>query len=194
MKISSKGVSLVKQFEGLYLVAYPDPASPLAKACKNAGIKIYNGLYAGLVGWAGLSGTPWTKGWGRTEHDDGSPIEIGETVTPGQADLDLVFDVQREGSHFVDAWVKVAINQDQYDALSSFVYNEGAGTFHLSHVLALLNQRNIAGAADALIGYDSAQGTEMEGLLRRRWAERALFLSQDPSVFYGADWRDHAHK
>jgi len=175
-QINEAGMRLIKGFEGCSLTAYPDPASPLGRACAHA--HVGEGGYKKIPNWQSLSGTPWTIAWGRTENNDGTPIKEGDTCTQEQADAALLFDVQREGSHFVDAWVRVLsdIDDNEYAALSSFVYNAGAGTFHHSAILMLVNERKWFEAANAFLPFDTAQGTELAGLARRRKAERALFL------------------
>lgn len=113
-----------------------------------------------------------TIGWGRTTHG----IKMGDTCTQEQADAWLLEDVQAEGSHFIDAWVKVPLSSDQYSALSSFIYNCGAGTFKRGQVFAKLSAADYRGAADAFLLYDRAGGDPLPGLSRRRRAERFLFL------------------
>jgi lysozyme len=71
--------------------------------------------------------------------------------------------------------VKRPLNQNQWDALVSFVYNVGAGNFISSTMLKLLNQGDYKGAAGEFPKWVHTNGQINPGLVRRRAAERALF-------------------
>ena len=68
------------------------------------------------------------------------------------------------------------LNKNQIDALCSFVWNLGPGSMSWD-VGRLLRARNYEGAANAMLAYDRAGGQVLPGLVRRRQAERALFLT-----------------
>jgi hypothetical protein len=63
--------------EGCSLTAYPDPGSPLASACKIAGIKLVD--YRQLADWQSYKGDPWTIGYGHTSAA-GAPAVAGRDV------------------------------------------------------------------------------------------------------------------
>ncbi len=116
-----------------------------------------------------------TIGWGRTHHG----ITMSSTCTQEEADAWLMQDLHAEGAHFIDAWVKAPLNDNQYAALTSFIYNVGCGTFKRSMVFSCLGNTtkpDYETAAHALLAYDWAGGEHLPGLARRRRAERALFL------------------
>ena len=73
--------------------------------------------------------------------------------------------------------VSVELTQPQFDALVSFVFNVGTEAFGNSTLLRLLNQGDYAGAADQFLRWDHAGKKVLEGLARRREAERQMFLS-----------------
>ena len=77
----------------------------------------------------------------------------------------------------VRAAARVKLNQNQFDALVSFSYNLGLGSLQNSTLLRLLNAGNFQAAADQFPRWDRAGGKEVAGLLARRNAERALFLT-----------------
>ncbi len=79
---------------------------------------------------------------------------------------------QREAA--VDRLVRVELNQNEFDALVSLVFNigEGAKGFAGSTVLRLLNAADRRGAADAFLMWKIGG----PGLIHRRRRERALFL------------------
>lgn len=77
----------------------------------------------------------------------------------------------------VNAMVSVPLTQGQFDALVDFAYNLGTGSLWESTLLRLLNQGDYAGAADQFARWDYAGDDVSAGLLRRREAEKEMFLS-----------------
>ena len=73
-------------------------------------------------------------------------------------------------------YVKVSINQNQFDALASLVFNIGETNFAGSTLLKKLNQSDYAGAADQFPRWKYQKGIELAGLVKRRAQERSLFL------------------
>ena len=69
----------------------------------------------------------------------------------------------------------------QAAAMLSLTYNIGTGAFGSSSVLKLFNAGNIAGAADAFLMWDKGhvdgQAVVIPGRLKRRQAERTVFLT-----------------
>jgi lysozyme len=73
--------------------------------------------------------------------------------------------------------VHVALNQQQFDALVSFVYNLGAGAFESSTLLRDLNAHNFAAVPGQLEEWCHAGGQVLAGLVARRKAEARLFTT-----------------
>lgn len=73
--------------------------------------------------------------------------------------------------------VKVPLNQNQFDALVSFVFNVGMGNFRRSTLLEMLNNGNYNSAANEFLKWIKAGGKVLAGLQRRRADERKIFLS-----------------
>lgn len=73
--------------------------------------------------------------------------------------------------------VKVRLTQAQFDALVAFAFNVGTGALADSTLLRELNAEHYRAAADQFLRWTHAGGRELPGLVRRRRAERALFLS-----------------
>lgn len=68
------------------------------------------------------------------------------------------------------------INQCQFDALASFIYNAGIQAFEKSTLLRILNQGDVPSAAAQFNRWVYAAGKPLEGLKKRREAEKSLFL------------------
>ncbi|MEL0588157.1 MAG: lysozyme [Planktothrix rubescens PR222] len=119
----------------------------------------------------------WTIGYGHTKT-----AEPGMVITEAQAE-ELLREDLAEFEEAVTEAVQVSINFNQFSALVSFCFNLGADSLFQSTLLKLLNQGDFQGAADQFPRWDKAGGQALEGLTRRRKAERALFLGQDWTVF-----------
>ena len=118
----------------------------------------------------------WTIGYGWTQPVDGKPIRAGMTIKQETAERLLKTGLVSYESD-VSRLVKVGLSQGQFDALVSFTYNLGARSLSTSTLLRKLNAGDYAGAADEFLRWNKAGGKALNGLTRRREAERALFLS-----------------
>ncbi|HFJ2439566.1 lysozyme [Enterobacter hormaechei] len=118
----------------------------------------------------------WTIGYGWTQPVYGKPIRAGMTIKQETAELLLKNGLVSYESD-VSRLVKVGVTQGQFDALVSFTYNLGARSLSTSTLLRKLNAGDYAGAADEFLRWNKAGGKVLNGLTRRREAERALFLS-----------------
>ena len=146
-------------------------AEQVEQAMRRALIEKFEGLR--LTAYQDMVGV-WTIGYGHTGPD----VKAGLTITQQQAEQLLINDLARFNNG-VNALVTVKINQNQFDALISFSYNLGLGSLQQSTLLRLLNAGNFQAAADQFPRWDRAGGKEVAGLLARRNAERALFLTPD---------------
>ena len=149
MKTSPTGIHLIKHFESFRSVRYM------------------------------CDGGKWTIGWGHTK----GVTEQTKPITISQGDALLAEDLE-QFERDVESLVKVPLLQCQFDALVSFGFNvgsdidvdtiaEGLGD---STLLKKLNAGNYIGAADELPKWNKAKGKVLSGLVKRRAAERAMFL------------------
>lgn len=77
-------------------------------------------------------------------------------------------------------------SQHRFDAIVSFVYNVGTGGVSASTGIGrALRARQWRRAADELLRWTKAGGRVLPGLVRRRQAERELFLTPDPVIMPG---------
>lgn len=120
----------------------------------------------------------WTIGYGHTglKHKDGS-VFPGRTITVAEGERLLRHDMDVFEAR-VSRLVTVPLNDDEYAALVSFDFNTGA--LHKSTLLKKLNAGDRQGAAAQFALWNKANGKVLPGLVKRRKAERALFLSQRP--------------
>jgi len=123
----------------------------------------------------------WTIGYGHT----GPNVHEGLTITQKQADDILAQDAGRFASG-VSANVNVSLTQAEFDALVSFAFNVGLGAFKTSTLLKLLNDNaDRTVVASQFLRWNKAGGRVLDGLTKRRNAEKALFLSKAPHPLLG---------
>ena len=118
------------------------------------------------------SGGVLTIGYGHTKS-----VRKGMSITEHEAEQLLKQDLAW-AEDAVSQHVQVPIKQNQFDALVSFVFNLGEGAFQRSTLLRKLNAADYKGAANEFKKWVHAGGKRLTGLVRRREAERELFLSQ----------------
>jgi|ERR1022692_4434318 lysozyme len=121
-------------------------------------------------------GGVFTCGWGST----GADVVAGAQWTQAQADARLVLDAGKFSSG-VSIMLRVAVNQNQFDALCSFAYNLGLHTLSRSHLMQFVNESEFGSAALQFPLWDHCGGVVVQGLLNRRLAEQALFKAPPPA-------------
>lgn len=111
----------------------------------------------------------WTCGFGHVKG-----VKEFDTCSIQQANEWLLEDCA-EAINCVNNDVTAGINQNQFDALVSLVFNIGSGNFQSSTLLCRLNEGAFKEAADQFLRWDHQAGRVLPGLTRRREAEKALF-------------------
>lgn len=151
MNINQATLDLIKSFEGLRLKAYKCPADR------------------------------WTVGYGLTTAA-GIGIAVGPdtVITEEQAEEYLLKVLQKFAASITPGMTRLP-TENQFGAMLSLAYNIGPGAFLKSTCLKRFNAGDIEGAAQALTWFNKAGGKVLNGLVRRRSAERELFLSDDVS-------------
>ncbi|HEY9887372.1 MAG TPA: lysozyme [Candidatus Obscuribacterales bacterium] len=119
----------------------------------------------------------WTIGYGHTAAAGPPTVSPGQRITEAEAENILKQDLGLF-ENGVRNLVKVPVNSDQFSALVSFSFNLGLGALGDSTLLRKLNAGDYQGAADEFPRWVKAGGQTLPGLVKRRNAERALFLSQ----------------
>lgn len=113
----------------------------------------------------------WTIGYGHT-----AGVKEGDICTPAQAEALLLADVAWAVA-FVNHTVMVTLTQEEFDALVDFTFNVGVGNYEHSTLLQLVNEGNMAAAAQEFEKWNLVGGVVVAGILRRRQAEEKEFQS-----------------
>ncbi len=111
----------------------------------------------------------WTIGYGHIKT-----ARKGMVITQCQADALLVQDVA-DHERFIHLYIYTDLEQHQFDALSSFVFNLGGGALRDSTLRKMINSGDIKSAAPQFDRWNKAGGKVLAGLVRRRAAERRMF-------------------
>jgi lysozyme len=138
---------IIKKFEGLRLEAYLD-----------------------------IADIP-TIGYGNTHHVNGDKIKIGECITQLEAEQMLMRSIITIDNFLFANLKNKSLNENQLAALISLNYNIGMGNFIFSTMKKKIDDSDIEGAANEFERWKWSAGKVVNGLIRRRQAEKELFLS-----------------
>ena len=148
MRLSRDGAAFIARFEGCILKLYDDPAG---HCTIGIGHLVHHGRCNGS-----------------------EPAEFRRGITKERA-----FELLQQDAGTVAAairrYVKVPLNQQQFDALCSFGFNCGAGAIKTSTLTRRLNAGEYAAVPSELARWVKAGGQTLPGLVRRRQAEGKLF-------------------
>jgi len=135
-------------------------------------IKRFEGLR--LEAYQDVAGI-WTIGYGHIKT-----AKPGMKITEKEAE-DLLRDDLKDAENAVQSPVKVPVNDNEFSALVSLVFNIGRGAFGKSTALKLLNKDDRIAAADAIELWNKStvggKKVVIPGLVARRAAEKGLFLT-----------------
>lgn len=120
----------------------------------------------------------WTIGYGSTMWSDGKKVFPGQIISLPDAERLLMWELENK-SHALNA-MNVFFNQNQFDALCSFIYNLGVGAFKRStmyrKILVNPNDRTIR---DEFMKWNKARVNGelkvLNGLTKRRKEEADLY-------------------
>jgi lysozyme len=154
MDISERGIRLIQEFEGKH------------KLLSDGRYKAYLDTLAKPPVWTIYCGL--TRG-----------VHEGMICTTAEGDKFFA----KELAIYEDAverLIDVELNQNMFDALTSFTYNCGVGALENSTLRRVLNQGKYEQVPAQLMRWVHAGGKEWAGLVRRRKAEGALFMEPMP--------------
>lgn len=126
-------------------------------------IKRFEGYH--LVSYKCPAGV-WTIGYGHTKN-----VTPAMTITPAQADAFLREDLHKHEQNVIKYNSIYHWNQNEFDAMVSFSFNLGS-----IDKLTARGTRTKHQIAEKILLYNKANGNVLNGLTRRREAERELFL------------------
>lgn len=112
----------------------------------------------------------WTIGYGHI-----ADVRPKDSIDEMRANSFLLQDVAVSESA-VGRFVTVDLSQHQFDALVSLTFNIGAGHFRSSTLLQKLNAEDYSGASKEFLRWVIAGGKLLPGLVRRRAAEKEIFM------------------
>ena len=116
-------------------------------------------------------------GYGATRSSTGGPIDLDmEPISDPVAEALLLRDLE-SSQGWVRRLIKTALTENQFSALTSFTFNVGGGALQRSTLRMKLNREEYQVAADEFPKWRIAGGGILAGLVRRRVAERSLFLA-----------------
>ena len=118
-----------------------------------------------------------TIGYGTRYYQDGTLVTLNDPSIDEPTACQLLSYALQTFERAINAFVTVDLNQNQFDALSSFVYNIGPGNFQHSTVLATLNTGDFTNIPTDMMMWDKVNHQTSNGLVRRRQAEIDLFNS-----------------
>lgn len=154
MKISASGRALIEAFEGCDT---PVPGRP--------------GTFTTYHDEVGVL----TIGFGHTNLGNVPPhIKDGDVWTSAQCDAALANDMAKFENDVGHIMSNSVLVQSQFDALVSFDFN--TGSLAKSSIPAKIKAGRTDAAMETLLAYNHAGGRVLNGLTRRRRAERLLFL------------------
>ena len=145
MKINNAGLELIKTFEGFSSSPYLDPI-----------------------------GIP-TIGFGSIWNDDGSSVTMSQ---PDLNEAEAESYLRREVRHIeerIGRLIQSELTDNMFSSLCSFTYNIGTGALQRSTMRMKLNRGWYEAAAEEFPKWRKAGGRVLQGLVRRRIAERSLF-------------------
>lgn len=147
-KASQKGLDLIKRFEGLKLKPYQCPA-----------------------------GIP-TIGYGNTYYPSGAKVKLTDPAITKEKAEELLKFLLTSYEKGVDSFCRDDINQNQFDALTSFAYNVGVGNLQKSTLIKKVNKNpNDPTIRTEFMKWNKGGGKVLLGLTRRRQAEADLYFS-----------------
>lgn len=155
MRLSLDGERFIAGFEGVVLHPYDDGGPGIGNATIGIGHLIHLGVF--------------------TQAD----VDRYRGFTLADAYALLGQDVASTEASIRDAITR-SLNQNEWDALVSLVFNTGPGVL-AAGIAADINAGEMVAAANAWQAWCHANGQVLAGLVRRRQAERALFLTPPPA-------------
>jgi lysozyme len=149
-QISNKGLDLIKKYEGFRSKSYLCPAK-----------------------------VP-TIGFGSTYYEDGTKVKLTDPAITEEEATRLLKALLVTYEKAVDSFCRDDINQNQFDALSSFAYNCGVGNLKSSTLLKKVNaDPTNPSIKNEFMKWNKGGGKILAGLTLRRNEESNLYFGEE---------------
>lgn len=148
MQISTKGINLIKEFEGFMPNMYKDQGGKL------------------------------TIGYGHLIKDAKEKSIYNDVSITIEEATDLLYKDVEYFANYINSCIdlyQIDFNQNQFDALCSFCFN--LGHFE-NDMIERFKDKNIKAIGNALLLYNKIGGKISNGLIRRRKAEHDLYFTE----------------
>lgn len=160
-------------------------------ARKRPGVKRIEGFFSKPYDDnGGQPGGTWTIGYGSILDANDRPASFSTpAIDEAQAEALLMRDMAAAAAA-VGRRVKIPLLVRQAAALISWTYNLGEGNLAKSALLTRINSNDKAAVSGEMRKWILHEGKPLVGLLRRRWAEGAIFMGIDPINACVRAWRE----
>jgi len=111
----------------------------------------------------------WTIGYGTIKG-----VKEGDQINQDEAEH-LLQEEMPEYEGYINKMINVPLDQNQFDALCSWVFNLGPANLQSSTLLKVLNEGKYDEVPDQILRWNKAGGEVLAGLVKRRQAEADLF-------------------
>jgi lysozyme len=150
MQPSNNCISLIKQFEGFRSKPYLCPANVA------------------------------TIGYGTTIYPNNVKVQLTDNAITEQQATEYLIDHVNKSTNKLNQFIKIELNQCQYDALCDFVYNVGLSAFANSTLLKIVNNNpnDFTNIQINFMKWVYANSKIITGLQNRRKAEYNLYASK----------------
>ena len=117
----------------------------------------------------------WTIGWGATHYADGRPVTAADSaLSVAECEALLKATAPAYLAEALRASPALAAHPRRLAAITSFVFNLGAGRYRASTLRRRVNAQDWPEAVCELLRWDRAGGQRLRGLTLRRQAEAEL--------------------
>lgn len=162
--VPTAATAVVKRIEGFFSAPYDDNGS--------------------------LPGGTWTIGYGTIVDAQGRPVSPSTPPITEAAAEELLRRDMEGAAGDVKLRVKVPLLECEAAALISWTYNLGGGNLGKSTMLTRINADRKADVPGEMRKWIYHEGRQLVGLLRRRWAEAAIFIGLNATDACVRAWKE----
>jgi lysozyme len=164
VSVPPAATAVVKRIEGFFAAPYDDNGS--------------------------LPGGTWTIGYGTIRDADNEPVTPATPAITEAEAVQLLMRDMRGAARDVAMRVTVPLLTCEAAALISWTYNLGGGNLGSSTMLKRINANAKADVPAEMRKWINQEGKPLLGLLRRRWAEAAIFIGVPPDNACVRAWKE----